>query len=72
MPVDAWMQHPTLRHSNHEMFDSLRRWTGQDLLEEQLPLEVTLAAMDAGGVDIALSSAWYSPCLLYTSPSPRD
>jgi uncharacterized protein len=61
MPVDAWMQHPTLRHSNHEMFDSLRRWTGQDLLEEQLPLEVTLAAMEAGGVDIALSSAWYSP-----------
>ncbi|MFJ2828202.1 amidohydrolase family protein [Streptomyces sp. NPDC087263] len=32
MPVvDAWRQHPTLRRSNHEMFASLRRWTGQGL-----------------------------------------
>jgi hypothetical protein len=26
--VDARMQHPTPRYSNHQMFDSLRRWTG--------------------------------------------
>ncbi|MFF4534996.1 amidohydrolase family protein [Streptomyces aureus] len=62
MPVvDAWMQHPTLRHSNHEMFASLRRWTGLKTLEEELPLEVTLAALAAAGVDTALASAWYGP-----------
>ena len=59
--VDAWIQHPTLRHSNHEMFDSLRRWTGGDRYEEPLPLGFTLAAMDTAGVEVALTSAWYGP-----------
>ena len=27
---DVWMQHPTLRHANHEMFESLRRWMGME------------------------------------------
>jgi hypothetical protein len=27
MIIDAWAQHPTARHRNHPMFDSLRRWT---------------------------------------------
>ncbi|AWK10828.1 amidohydrolase [Streptomyces spongiicola] len=62
MPViDAWMQHPTLRHSNHEMFDSLRRWTGLGLLEEALPVELTVAALEAADVEIGLSAAWYGP-----------
>ncbi|MFE9877651.1 amidohydrolase family protein [Streptomyces sp. NPDC005784] len=62
MPVvDAWMQHPTLRHSNHEMFESLRRWTGMKVLEEEMPVEVTLAALAAADVDTGLSSAWYGP-----------
>ncbi|MER7678480.1 amidohydrolase family protein [Streptomyces sp. NPDC096934] len=62
MPVvDAWMQHPTVRHANHEMFASLRRWTGMELLEEPLPVEVTVAALDAADVTIGLSSAWYGP-----------
>ena len=62
MPVvDAWMQHPTLRHSNHEMFESLRRWTGMKVLEEELPVEVTLTALAAAGVDTGLASAWYGP-----------
>ncbi|MGW2782582.1 amidohydrolase family protein [Streptomyces populi] len=62
MPVvDAWMQHPTLRHSNHEMFASLRRWTGMRTLEEELPVEVTLAALAAADVDTGLASAWYGP-----------
>jgi hypothetical protein len=26
--VDVWMQHPTLRFLQHEMFEPLRRWTG--------------------------------------------
>jgi len=60
--VDAWMQHPTLRHLNHEMFESLRRWTGMagDVVAE-LPLEVTIGAMDEAGVDIGLLTAWYGP-----------
>ncbi len=58
--VDAWMQHPTLRHLNHEMFDSLRRWTG-DAFTGELPLDLTIAAMDQGGVDIGLAAAWYGP-----------
>ncbi|MFF0739558.1 amidohydrolase family protein [Streptomyces sp. NPDC004111] len=62
MPViDAWMQHPTVRHQNHEMLESLRRWTGLGLLEEPLPVRATVEAMDAAGVEIALSSAWYGP-----------
>src|SRR6266508_352490 len=60
--VDVWMQHPTLRHSNHEMFDSLRRWMGvEGALGEALPLELTIAAMDGGGVDVGLTAAWYGP-----------
>ncbi|MFE0332509.1 amidohydrolase, partial [Streptomyces sp. NPDC058960] len=62
MPViDAWMQHPTLRHSNHEMFESLRRWTGLGVLEEPLPVKATVAAMAAADVEIGLSAAWYGP-----------
>ncbi|MFF1765310.1 amidohydrolase family protein [Streptomyces sp. NPDC058249] len=62
MPVvDAWMQHPTLRHSNHEMFESLRRWTGMEPLKEPLPVEVTVAALAAADVETGLSSAWYGP-----------
>ena len=59
--VDAWMQHPTLRHINHEMFESLRRWTGLERFEDEVPLDVTIAAMDAAGVEIGLISAWYGP-----------
>lgn len=62
MPVvDAWMQHPTLRHSNHEMFESLRRWTRRGLLEEPLPVGVTVSALKAADVEIGLSAAWYGP-----------
>ncbi|MGW3632116.1 amidohydrolase family protein [Streptomyces sp. NPDC005122] len=62
MPVvDAWMQHPTVRHANHEMFASLRRWTGMELLTEPLPVEVTVAALAAADVEIGLSAAWYGP-----------
>lgn len=61
MVIDAWAQHPTLRHSQDEMFDSLRRWTKAPKPETALPLSVTLAAMAAGGVSQALISAWYGP-----------
>jgi predicted TIM-barrel fold metal-dependent hydrolase len=63
MAIDVWMQHPTKRFLGHDMFDPLRRWTGQDLPEEELPLEVTIAAMDAGEVEFGLLSAWHAPAL---------
>ncbi|MGW8376928.1 amidohydrolase family protein [Streptomyces sp. ODS28] len=59
--VDAWMQHPTVRHSRHEMFASLRRWTGTAPLDEPLPVAATLAALDEGGVGTGLCAAWYGP-----------
>jgi len=27
--IDVWMQHPTLRFARRDMFESLRRWTGE-------------------------------------------
>ncbi len=61
MIVDVWMQHPTPRFLNQEAFESLRRWTGQTLPREEVPIESTLAAMDQAGVGFGLLSAWQSP-----------
>ena len=61
MIVDVWMQHPTLRFLGHEMFESLRRWTGQAIPEEELPIDATVAAMEDAGVDFGLLSAWSVP-----------
>ena len=55
------MQHSTLRHSRHEMFESLHRWMGQGLLEESLPAKLTVSAMTAADVEVGLSAAWYGP-----------
>ncbi|MEU8887898.1 amidohydrolase family protein [Streptomyces sp. NPDC048442] len=55
------MQHPTVRHFNHDMLESLRRWTGMELLTEPLPVGATVDAMVAADVEIGLSSAWYGP-----------
>jgi predicted TIM-barrel fold metal-dependent hydrolase len=59
--VDAWMQHPTRRFLEQEMFASLRRWTGGEIPEGEIPIEATLGAMDAGGVRFGLLTAWHSP-----------
>ncbi len=59
--IDVWMQHPTLRHSQHQMFDSLRRWMGMDMPTEALPLDFTIQMMDEGNVDVGLTAAWYGP-----------
>jgi uncharacterized protein len=60
--IDVWMQHPTLRHLNHEMFATLRRWMGVAAgFDEAIPHESTLAAMDEAGVSIGLTAAWYGP-----------
>ncbi len=63
MIIDVWGQHPTLRHIQSPIFDSLRRWTKQEVPSEELPVELTLAMMDAGGVDRMLISAWQAPRL---------
>lgn len=61
MTIDVWMQHPTLRFLDHDMFDSLRRWTGQELPTDEIPIETTVAALDGAGVDFGLLSAWHAP-----------
>jgi predicted TIM-barrel fold metal-dependent hydrolase len=61
MIVDVWMQHPTVRFSEQEIFASLRRWTGQQALADELPIAATVAAMDDAGIDFGLLTAWYGP-----------
>jgi predicted TIM-barrel fold metal-dependent hydrolase len=59
--IDVWMQHPTMKFGNHRMFDSLRRWTGQEKLTSELPLELTISMMDQANVSKSLICAWWSP-----------
>ncbi|MEM1389982.1 MAG: amidohydrolase family protein [Pseudomonadota bacterium] len=59
--IDAWAQHPTLRHTTDPIFDTLRRWTKGAIPTEEIPLSATLAAMDQGGVETSLISAWQAP-----------
>jgi predicted TIM-barrel fold metal-dependent hydrolase len=66
MIIDAWAQHPTLRHIQDPVFDSLRRWTRHDRggsLQRplEMPLSETLRSMDQAGVSISLISAWVGP-----------
>ena len=44
MIIDAWAQHPTLRHSQDPIFESLRRWTKAEAPAEELPVAATIAA----------------------------
>jgi len=60
MTVDVWMQHPTSRFLGHEMFDSLRRWTGSEAFPE-VQIGDTVAAMNSAGIDFGLLSAWHAP-----------
>ncbi|HEX7322536.1 MAG TPA: amidohydrolase family protein [Mycobacterium sp.] len=61
MAIDVWMQHPTRRFLVDDMLASLRRWTGGSIPDDEIPIETTLAAMDAGGVHFGLLSAWVGP-----------
>lgn len=61
MIIDAWGQHPTLRHSQDPIFDSLRRWVKAEVPTRQLPLASTIAALDQAGIYRMLSSAWVAP-----------
>jgi predicted TIM-barrel fold metal-dependent hydrolase len=64
--VSKWdlAQHPTVRHAQDSIFDSLRRWTktwSNQMHDPQLPVSATLAAMDQGEIAKSLISAWYAP-----------
>jgi uncharacterized protein len=61
MIIDAWAQHPTLRHSQDPIFDSLRRWTKAKTLTQPLPVSVTIGFMDEAGVSKSMISAWVAP-----------
>lgn len=61
MIIDAWGQHPTLRHTQDPIFDSHRRWTKAEVPTKALPVAMTIAALDQAGVEKMLSSAWYAP-----------
>mgnify|MGYP001824957167 FL=1 len=61
MIIDAWAQHPTLRHSQDSIFDSLRRWNREQVPTQQLPVEATIRAMDEAGISRSLISAWVAP-----------
>jgi hypothetical protein len=59
--IDAWAQHPTLRHMQDPIFESLRRWTRTPAPTAELPIAATLAAMDQAGIDKSLICAWLAP-----------
>lgn len=61
MTIDVWMQHPTRRFLAEDMLASLRRWTGGSIPADEIPIDATLAAMDAAAVDFGLLSAWRGP-----------
>ncbi|MCV7441486.1 amidohydrolase [Mycobacterium paraense] len=61
MTIDVWMQHPTQRFLRSDMLASLRRWTGGSIPDTDIPIEATIAAMDAGDVGFGLLSAWRGP-----------
>jgi predicted TIM-barrel fold metal-dependent hydrolase len=61
MIIDAWLQHPTAAFVGHPMFASLRRWMGITEVPSSIPIESTLAGMDAAGVGKGLLSAWWGP-----------
>jgi predicted TIM-barrel fold metal-dependent hydrolase len=60
--VDAWIQHPTPRLLADPMLASLRRWTAAaGGIPDELPFDLTLAALDAAEVDHAVITAWWGP-----------
>ncbi len=59
--IDAWMQHPTPRFANQEMFASLRKWLKVDKIEGDIPLEMTVAAMDIANISKGLICSWEGP-----------
>jgi predicted TIM-barrel fold metal-dependent hydrolase len=61
MIIDAWAQHPTLRHTQDPIFESLRRWTKTPMPTVELPVKMTVALMDQAQVNRSLICAWVAP-----------
>ena len=55
--IDAWIQHPTARHSAEPIFDFLRRWTKPGLMATPSVAD-KVVVLDEAGVSQALTSAW--------------
>lgn len=61
MIIDAWAQHPTLRHMQGPIFESLRRWTKTPTPTAELPVKMTIAMMDQAKISKSLICAWVAP-----------
>ena len=61
MIVDVWAQITTERMARAPWLATLLRWTGRAGDPMAATVQSTIAAMDAGGVDVALLSAWHGP-----------
>ena len=65
MIIDAWAQHPTARHLDQPMFESLRRWARAGRADaaatEEWPVALTVASMEEAGIAKSLISAWEGP-----------
>ncbi len=61
MIIDVWMQHPTLRHMQDPIFESLRRWTGRQAPSEEIPVAASVAVFKEAGVSLGLCAAWSGP-----------
>ena len=60
--IDAWAQHPTLRHLRDPMFESLRRWTtGRAADRGAAGGRHDRARWTQGGIARSLISAWVGP-----------
>lgn len=59
--IDVWSQQPNDLFRTQPWLATLNRWTGKSDNEPAVTTTQTLAAMDAGGVDISLLSAWCGP-----------
>lgn len=57
--IDVWAQQPNKTFLSQPYFDSLKKWTGQDL--QDVPLEFLLHTMEVANVSKALIAAWYGP-----------
>jgi uncharacterized protein len=61
MIIDAWAQHPTLRHIQDPIFEPLRRWTKMPTPKAEVPVAMTIGMMDQAKIDKSLICAWYAP-----------
>ena len=59
--IDAWAQHVTPAFLRQPFMDTLRRWMRMEEVPDELPIDLTVGAMQAAGVTRALLSAWWGP-----------